>query len=176
MDGQGNLDFRWSDEGDGTIARRSAAWLTGPQVKHFLVPVGHYPLSNITREHAALWLNPPVRDLLGALLVGQERPPYTYAAVDGEDADNLRPQVRVRLVAQDADGKPLSNAYALAFGLNPQNDAHFLLDDGRGVMPLSRQSIVQPFGGGLSFEVEFHWREGNVDRSSPRQRLMIPKL
>ncbi len=159
MDAQGNLDFRWSDEGDGTVPGRSADWLSG--AKNFLVPVGHYPDSQISREHSSLWLNPPVRDLLGALLAGQVRKPYTYAAVDDGDAANKVATVRVRLVAQGADGRPLPGAYAMAFGLATPNPNHYVLDDGRGWMRLPRQSIVEDVGGGfLRFEVEIHWQEG----------------
>jgi hypothetical protein len=179
MDTQGNLAFTSSDEGDGTVARRSAAWLAGDNVRNFLVPVGHYPDSQITREHAALWLNPPVRDLLGELLAGRARPPYVYAAVDGDDADNYTPQVRVRMVALDAAGQPLPGAYALAFGLQGVDGAtrYLIDDDGRGVMPVKRESITQDAGGGwFHFEVEIHWLEGGVDKSGPRQGLSVHKL
>jgi hypothetical protein len=179
MDPAGKLTLVSTDEGDGTIARRSAAWLTGATVRNFLVPVGHYPDSQITREHAALWLNPPIRDFLGELLAGRKRPPYVYAAVDGDDADNLGSQVRVRMVALDAAGQPLPDAYALAFGLQGVDSAtHYLINDnGRGVMPLKRENITQDAGGGwYHFEVEIHWQEGGVDKRGPRQGLSVHKL
>jgi hypothetical protein len=177
MDPQGNLGFQWTDQGDGTIARRSAAWLNGPGVRNFLVPVGHYPDSQITREHSSLWLNPPVRDLLGTLLAGRPQPPYTYAAVDGDDAINDVPLVHVRLVAQDAGGNPLPGAYARAFGLQGVDDAtRYLLDNGRGLMPLSRGAITQNAAGGwYRFEVEFHWLEGGADQAGPRQVLLVQR-
>jgi hypothetical protein len=179
MDPTGKLTLVSTDEGDGTIARRSAAWLSGATVRNFLVPVGHYPDSQITREHAALWLNPPVRDLLGELLAGRSRPPYVYAAVDGDDAVNYTPQVRVRMVALDAAGKPLPGAYALAFGLQGVDSAtrYLINDNGRGVMPLKRETITQDAGGGwFHFEVEIHWQAGGVDKSGPRQGLSVHKL
>ncbi len=179
MDVQGNLAFTSSDEGDGTVARRSAAWLSGDNVKNFLVPIGYYPKGQIPREHAALWLNPPVRDLLGTLLAGRPRQPYVYAAIDSEDAVNLGPQVMVRLVALGADGKPLQGAYARAFGLSSFNDAtQFLINDnGRGRMPLQRENITQKGADDwYHFEVEIHWLEGGVDKSGPRQDLSVHKL
>jgi hypothetical protein len=178
MDPQGNLAFISSDEGDGTVPGRSAAWLSGDGVKNFLVPVGHYPDSQITRHHSALWMNPPVRDLLGVLLAGRQRPPYAYAAVDGDDAVNNVSEVQVRMVAQDAEGKPLQGAYALAFGLAnpPSNTKYGFNGEGRhSIFPL-RQNIVQNAGGGFfRFEVEIHWLEGGVDKSSPRQALLVHK-
>ncbi len=179
LEQRGKLGFTWTDEGDGTIARRSAAWLSGENVKHFLVPIGYYTKGQIPREHAALWLNPPVRDLLGTLLAGRPRQPYIYAAIDSGDAVNFGPQVMVRLVALDADGKPLQGSYARAFGLSSFNDAtQFQINDnGRGRMPLLRENITQKGADDwYHFEVEIHWLEGGVDKSGPRQGLSVHKL
>ena len=179
MDPTGKLTLVPTDEGDGTVARRSAAWLKGATVRNFLVPVGHYPDSQITREHAALWLNPPVRDFLGELLAGRKRPPYVYATVDGDDAVNYTPQVRIRMVAQDAAGQPLPGAYALAFGLTDPPDNRQLSFKGslRQTLVVNRESITQDAGGGwFHFEVEIHWQEGEVDKSGPRQGLSVHKL
>jgi pimeloyl-ACP methyl ester carboxylesterase len=178
MDARGNLSFETTVEGDGTIARRSALWLSGPGVKHFLVPVGHYPDSQITREHAALWLNPPVRDLLGTLLASRPRQPYTYAAVDGDDAINNVPQVKVRLVAQDADGNPLPGAAVRLFDLQgvDSGKSHPIGKTIRGTLTLSRANITQHAAGGwFRFEVEFHWQEGGQEKVGPRQVLLIQK-
>ncbi|HEY3570641.1 MAG TPA: hypothetical protein VGP73_22110 [Thermoanaerobaculia bacterium] len=178
MDARGNLSFATTMEGDGTVARRSALWLSGPRVKHFLVPVGHYPDSQITREHAALWLNPPVRDLLGTLLAGRTRQPYTYAAVDGDDAVNNVPQVKVRLVAQDADGKPLPGAAVRLFDLQgvDSGTSHPIGNRIRSTLTLSRANITQHAAGGLfRFEIEFHWQEGGQEKVGPRQALLIQK-
>lgn len=177
MDAMGNLGFLSSDEGDGTVARRSAHWLSGAGVKHFLVPVGHYPDSQINREHNALWLNPPVRDLLGTLLVGQSQQPYVYAAVDGDDAINDVPEVKIRLVAQDADGNPLQDAYATVYDLNPADGTHYLMNGIRRVITLKRESITQNAAGGwYRFEIEFHWQEGGAEKTGPRQALLVQRL
>jgi pimeloyl-ACP methyl ester carboxylesterase len=176
MDAQGKLAFLSNDEGDGTVPGRSADWLSGAGVKSFLVPVGHYPDSQITREHSALWMNPPVSDLLGTLLARRPRQPYVYAAVDGDDADNNVAQVRVRLVAQDAGGKALTGARAVAFPNTPQELHSGFNGEARLLMHVPRASIVQKFGGGFfRFELEIHWQEGGVDKSS-RQVLLVHKL
>lgn len=149
MDAQGGLTFTSSDEGDGTIPGRSADWLSGAGVKNFLVPVGHYQDSQITREHSALWMNPPVSDLLGTLLAGKPRQPYVYAAVDGDDAANKTPHVKIRMVAQDADGKALTGAHAVAFPNTPQELHSSFNGEARLLMPIPRGSIVQELPGGL---------------------------
>jgi hypothetical protein len=142
-------------------------------VKTFYVPVGHYPDSQITREHSSLWLNKPVRDLLGVLLAGKERQPYTYAAVDADDAINLVPQVHVRFVAQDADGKPLPGAFAQVPG-HAETQA-LAGSDGRGVLRVGREKIVQKVTAGLfRFEVQIHWQEGGESKSVT-QALLVHK-
>jgi hypothetical protein len=178
LDGAGHVEFQSSEEGDGTIPRRSAAWLGGDGVSTFLLPIGHYEDSQLDRPHIVIWQNRPVRDLLGALLAGGQRPAFTYAAVDSGDATGVNvPIVRVRLVALDATGRPLANAFALAIGLNPPNPAQFLLDDdGRGTMRIRRENIPAVQGGLGSFGVEIHWQDGGQDRSSPAQFLVVQKL
>jgi pimeloyl-ACP methyl ester carboxylesterase len=176
IDAQGNLTFLHSDEGDATVPGRSADWLSGAGVKSFLVPIGHYPDSQIAREHSALWMNPPVRDLLGALLAGKPRPPYAYATVDADDAVNNVAQVRLRMVAQDAGGKPLPGAFAVAFPNTPREIHSGFNSEIRGLMTVPRQSIVQKAVGDLfRFEVEIRWQEGGVERSSGPQVLLVHK-
>lgn len=175
MDAQGKLTFLTSDEGDGTVPGRSADWLSGDGVKSFLVPVGHYPDSQITREHSALWMNPPVSDLLGTLLAGKPRQPYVYAAVDGDDADGSVAQVRIRMVAQDAGGEALTGARAVAFPNTPQELHSGFNGEARCLMKVPRASIVQKLGGGFfRFELEIRWQEGGAAKSS-RQVLLVHK-
>ena len=179
LDANGRVTFQTSDQGDGTIPRRSAAWLRGNGISTFMVPVGHYPGDDLERVHIVLWENQPVRDLLGVLLAGQPRPPYTYAAVDSLDATGVDvAQVHVRLVALDAAGQPLPNAFATPVGLNPANldRTQYLLDaDGRGMMRLSRGNIPLVQGGLGRFGVQFHWQENGAHRSSGPLIMNIQK-
>jgi hypothetical protein len=110
-------------------------------------------------------------------LAGRERPPYTYAAVDGDDAIDPVAQVHVRVVAQDAAGKALPGASVEVLGLNPPALPRFPIGEtGRGVFRVSRQSIGQKAAGGwFRFEVRFHWQEGGMEKSSPRQALLVQK-
>ncbi|HXO28385.1 MAG TPA: hypothetical protein VOA80_13640 [Thermoanaerobaculia bacterium] len=173
----GKVILNETTEGDGTIPRRSAAWLEGPGVTTFLLPIGHYEDRQLESVHIVIWQNRPVRDLLGFFLAGQPRPPYTYAAVDAADAVGVDlPIVRVRLVALDTAGRPLPNAYALAVGLDPPSPAQYLFDDdGRGTMRIAREHIPIAQAGLGRFAVEIHWQDAGQDCNSPAQFIIVQK-
>jgi len=172
LDAGGGLTPSSSEEGDGTIPRRSAAWLQGDRLTTFLVPVGHTPISQITDVHITLWENPAVRDLLGALLAGRPRPPYVYAAADPDDAVNVfGDAVRVRAVALDEHGKALPGATLDAGGLRLSLGA-----DGRGTLPVPRERITQQGTGNLfRLPVQFHWQGPGGPQSSAPQVLQVQK-
>lgn len=178
MDAQGKVSFAFSDDGDGTIPRRSAAWLGGGSARAFYVPIGHYQDSQLERVHICIWENSPVQAILGTLLARRPWQPYTYAVVDADDAINDVQQVRVRLVAQDQGGSPLSGAIAQAGGLAGAAPPPTLVDQGtgRGLMMVDREDIVTAVGNGWHrFTVQFHWREGGQDRSGDPQALLVQK-
>jgi len=159
LDGQGRPVFAHSPEGDGTIPRSSAAWLEGPRVRTYLVPIGHYPNDQLGRKHIVLWENPPVRDLLATLLTDRPQPPYVYAAVDADDAVDVdKPRVRVYTVALDAAGVPLPGAFSTVagspteFGFGP---------DGLGMMLLDRALAENAGHGFFRLEVRFHDAQGD---------------
>lgn len=159
VDPQGRLSFVDSPEGDGTIPRPSAAWLQGPRVHTYLVPIGNYPDDQLRRQHIVLWENPPVRDLLAVHLAGRPRPPYVYAAVDGDDAVAVDKQnIRIYIVALGPDGEPLPGAFATAAG----SATHFGFGpDGLGMMRLDRGLAQNAGHGFFRFEVRFHDAGGN---------------
>ena len=165
----GGLTPSRSKEGDGTVPRRSAAWLQG--VTTLTVPLGHTSRSQILRRHITLWQNPAVSDLLGVLLAGRPRPPYVYAAVDSDDAVNIqKPEVDVRGVALDERGQALPQATMEAGGLRITLGA-----DGRATLPLPRTRITQQIQGRLfRFEVRFRW-QGPGGQSAPPQVLHVQK-
>jgi hypothetical protein len=177
LDAQGQLHFDRTPEGDGTVPRRSAAWLKGDGVSTFLVPIGNYTDDQIRREHIVLWENRPVRDLLAALLAGRARLPYAYAAVDGDDAVAAeKPAVRVYLVALDEKGGPLPGAYATALQVSPPDPTRYgTNDEGLGQMTLQRENISQGMHDTFHFQVQFHWQEAGAERTSPPQTLWIKK-
>jgi len=158
-----------SKEGDGTVPRRSAAWLQGATT--LAVPLGHTSESQILRRHITLWQNPAVSDLLGVLLAGRPRPPYVYAAVDSDDAVNVHEAaVRVRGVALDEGGQALPQATMEAGGLRLEFGP-----DGRGTLTIPRDRITQRVQGRLfRFEVRFRW-QGPGGQSARPQVLHVQK-
>jgi hypothetical protein len=85
--------------------------------------------------------------------------------------------VRVRLVAQDQAGQPLTGAIAEAGGLDGAPEAAQVdPSNGRGLMLVEREKIVTAVGGGWHrFTVQFHWKEGGQDRSGAPQALLVQK-
>jgi pimeloyl-ACP methyl ester carboxylesterase len=114
-----------NDAGDGTVNFPSASWLTGVDVRQMPVPIGAYADEGlIPQVHAQLWMPKVVRQLFNEVLLDSARKPFVTAAADKDqyidpDAD----KVRIRLVAVDADGKPLPNA-ALRFLNGPHPETH----------------------------------------------------
>lgn len=169
LEAGGRLAETLTKDGDGTIPRRSAAWLQG--VTTLMVPLGHTPRSQILRRHITLWQSPAVSDLLGVLLAGRPRTPYIHAAVDSDDAVNVHKEtVEVRGVALDPTGRALPQAtmeageQTLAFGA-----------DGRGSLMLPRAQIRQRVRERLfRFEVRFRW-QGPGGQNAPPQVLHVQK-
>ncbi len=102
-------------EGDGTVPAASAAWLAGPRVRTFFVPIG--ALAQVTasdRRHSELWRNPGAKALLAHHLAGAPFTALAYAAVDWSDKlDPGAANIRIRYVMQDPTGAPLPGATPL---------------------------------------------------------------
>ena len=101
-----------SDDGDGTVPRESAAWLSGAGVRTFHVPYGCYSSGPESGKHSQLWRAPPARSLLEHVLLDTSGTPYTWAALDPDDAYDKRRFVRIRVMGLDPQGRPLENARA----------------------------------------------------------------
>jgi hypothetical protein len=158
VDAQGRLAFQDDPEGDGTVPRPSAAWIRGPRVHTYLVPIGRYPNDLLRRLHIVLWENQPVRDLLAAHLAGRPLPPYVYAAADADDAVDVdRPKIRVYIVALDPLGNPLAGAFATAAGSSTQFGVGA---DGAGMMLLDRGLAQNAGHGFFRFQVRFQDQGG----------------
>ena len=129
-----------SDDGDGTIPRESAAWLSGPGVRTFHVPYGCYSSGPESGKHSQLWKAPPVRGLLEHALLGTSGTPYTWAALDPDDAYKKRRLVRIRVVGLDPQGRPLENArvYTAAVGGRRKGKEHRLDSTGRAIVVFDR--------------------------------------
>ncbi|MEE8522433.1 MAG: hypothetical protein V3T72_00760, partial [Thermoanaerobaculia bacterium] len=151
------------DGGDGTVPRRSAAWLRGPQVKTYHVPVGIVPTAKV-HPHKALWRNPGGRNLLRHHLAGKALEPFLYGAVDESDFQSGA-SVRLRLVALDGDGQPLANAEVSTVDLEggPQIERDF--DDdfkGRHLIRIPRSRIGAVSQQLRRFRVEIRGEVGGV--------------
>jgi len=158
VDAQGRLAFQDDPEGDGTVPRVSAAWIRGPQVHTYLVPIGRYPNDLLRRLHIVLWENQPVRDLLATHLAGRPLPPYVYAAADADDAvDVERPKIRIYIVALDPLGSPLAGAFATVAGSSTQFGVGA---DGAGMMLLDRGLAQNAGHGFFRFQVRFQDANG----------------
>lgn len=158
--------------GDGTVPRRSAAWLeggNGVSVRTYHLPVGYLSTSR-KHPHASLWMNPGGRELLRHHLADAPLPPMIHAAVDHEDGRPNGPEVmRVWVSALDADGQRLPAAVVEAIDLRPANPPIQVpfspADHGRAVIRIPR-ARMRVGGGGrvLHFELRVRWNGGVSDR------------
>ena len=155
-----------SDDGDGTVPRRSAAWLEGGDgvaVRTYHLPVGYQTTARV-HPHAALWQNPGGHNLLRHLLAGEPLQPFAYAALDRDDSrENGPPIVRVRLVALNPDGTPAANARVRTTDLqggaqleeefDPANEGRHLMRVPRNLMRvIERQDRYRRFGLEISWD------------------------
>lgn len=120
-DGSIAFDNRWNPtkEGDGTVPLASAAWLRGPGVRTFYLPIGVYPVDAFPHPHDGLWSSPPVLDILDWVLDDKTPQPFVCAAADHDEAIDPQSDVTLRLCAEDQDGAPLANAQAVLQDLQP---------------------------------------------------------
>jgi pimeloyl-ACP methyl ester carboxylesterase len=135
-------------QGDGTAPVSSAAWLRGPRVKTYFVPIGalaQVTLSN--RRHSELWRNPGGQALLAHHLAGAPLTALAFAAVDWSDKlDPGAATVRIRYVMQSPDGAPLPGANPRVRTANGEV-AGPLGADGRGLLELPRSAFPKTAGG-----------------------------
>lgn len=99
-------------EGDGTVALKAAAWLSGPTVRTFILPIGVYPTAGIPSPHPRIWDSPPLEPIFNHVLKGQAAEVHVCAAADADEAIDRNSDVTVRLVAADVNGAALPNARA----------------------------------------------------------------
>lgn len=112
-----SLTFATTPEGDGTVPLVSAAWLRGPGIRTFVLPIGVFAIDQVPRNHSAIWDAPPVRQILDQVLRGAPPAPFVWGAADHDEAVDPHSDVTVRLVATGGDGQPLPNASFTAVGL-----------------------------------------------------------
>ncbi len=143
------------DGGDGTVPRKSAAWLAGGdnvRVSTYNIPIGVYPHSR-KKVHKALWSNPGSINLLNHLLRGDTLKDFCYAAIDADDwmpGGSAGGSVRIRCVALDGAGAPLDDA--LVRTLNYDGNVVSRFDParhGRHLLTLDRSRIPRSSNGAV---------------------------
>lgn len=150
-----------SRDGDGTVPRRSSAWIRrgaapdAAAVRSRHVPVGVYD-SVAQRKHSSLWRTPGGRELLAQELTGAPATRRLYAAADAAEAnDQARPEVTVHLHACAEDETPLPGVAVRAFGANQAVDigsATTALGGGRFAVRVGRGGMQRvPIGANPRF-------------------------
>ncbi|MDX1631325.1 MAG: hypothetical protein R3234_05665 [Thermoanaerobaculia bacterium] len=109
-DDEGNVSIELPEttaDGDGIVPRRSAAWIRGDGVRTFFVPLGGFqPV-----PHGTLWRARSAQEMLRRILEDDTVSfAHVFSAVDHTDSEEDTASVRVRLVAQDEEGKKLEDA------------------------------------------------------------------
>lgn len=150
-------------DGDGTVPRRSASWLTGPAVKTFELPIGVFPGLDAVNRHGTLWKNPGGEDVLWHLLSGEPLPVQVHAALDGGDAVPPVPTLRFRACAWQTDGTALPGA---SFEIeNPFTGQRIAgpaaIPAGRGMLLVARAALPKTADGRFHrYRVRFRWNGG----------------
>lgn len=99
-------------DGDGTVALKSAAWIEGPGVRTFFLPVGAYPTAGIPNPHPRIWDSPPIEQIFAQLIRDEAAAEFVCAAADGDQSLDRQSDVTVRISAADVTGGPLPGARA----------------------------------------------------------------
>jgi hypothetical protein len=101
--------------GDGTVPYESTTWITGANTRTLVVPIGAFVNDFVPDLHAHLWDSIAVHQILKEVLQDQPRRPVIAAAADADDAiDYNSGTVKIRMAAQDENGRPLPNCVATA--------------------------------------------------------------
>ncbi len=166
--------FDLSDDGDGTVPRRSAAWLSQPSMVDTLhIPIGWFGDQVVTQKHSQLWNSPPARSLIGSLLTGGSREPHVWASADGDDAIDRRRRIRIRLVASDQHGNPLPEARAHVRLPGAEEAEAVFESNTRATISLGRTGLRPNIGTRfLRFEVRFTWSEKGERRQIDRPLIV----
>jgi hypothetical protein len=151
-----------ADGGDGTVPRRSAAWLSGPDVRTLELPLGIYPGLASAHRHGTLWRNPGGEDVLWHVLGEEPLPVQAHAALDPSDAVAPGQDLRLRACAWDAVGQPLPDArFEVVNPLTGQGLAAAPIPGGRALLTLKRSTIPTTTDGRFRrYQVRFIWNGG----------------
>jgi|CXWL01.1.fsa_nt_gi hypothetical protein len=151
-------------DGDGTVPRRSAAWLSGPGVRTFELPVGVFPGLDSANRHGTLWKNPGGQDVLWHVLAEELLPTQVHAVLDPGDAAAPGADLRLRACAWDLDGTALSGASVEVLSpLNGQVLAGAVIPAGRAILTVPRGVLPKTSDGRFRrYRVRFRWTGGEA--------------
>ena len=162
-----DASMKHADQGDGTIPYRSAAWLSGPSVVTFPVPIGLYE-GFIPATHSQIWETPPAKEIIQNVLADRPLPALITAAVDHEQVFARRRYVDIRISAFDEEGRPLPATARFAPQAG-QRSRPVTLQEGRGT--LSYEVGARPSSGRFLCPVIVTWRSsGGEERVVHLQR------
>jgi hypothetical protein len=161
-------DDRSLDDGDGTVPRRSAAWLAGSGVRTFHLPIGFYPGHFVASFHNALWKNPGGQDLLWSLLADEPWLPFVHLALDGEDVNAPAKTLRLRATALAQNGAPLKDVAVKFTGLTGGKKATKAAENGgRSLFTVPRTAIRKTSDGRFRrLTVQVTWKGGKTEERS----------
>ena len=161
-------DDRHLDDGDGTVPRRSAAWLAGAKVRTFHLPIGFYPGHFQASFHNTLWKNPGGQDLLWNLLGGEPWRPFVHLALDGDDVNDFADTLRVRAATLGEDGAPLRAVRVNFRGLTGRARAKKVAESGgRSLYTIPRARIRKTSDGRFRrLSVRVSWQGGKTEERS----------
>lgn len=159
VDDEGELLFGDpSRDGDGSVPRRSAAWLEGDDVRLLYLPIGDFA----AEKHSTLWKNKAGRRLLTQILEDPDgRVTNVHAAVDHEEAMGDPATIHVRFVAQNERGEPLDDAHAQILD---RDDRHPFDDGGKLTLAVHRQRWLQVRSDIRQIRAALRWKEGSRQR------------
>lgn len=148
-----------NDLGDSTVALVSAAWLQGPNVRTFFLPIGVEPENGIPTPHPRIWDAMAVKQLFQEVLNDEPRAPFITVTADNRDAlDRNVKNVRVRISAADVDGKPLPKCVATV-NLSGTKTPVKLDTATRANINIPRKNLTANAGTGRArFEIDVKWK------------------
>jgi pimeloyl-ACP methyl ester carboxylesterase len=169
----GTLDFQpTTKDGDGTVAMVSAAWLRGPGVRTFFLPIGLFADFIIPEQHPRIWDPPATREIFNQVLKDTEPMPFVCGAIDGDQAVDRTGPFTVRLTASAADGQPLHNVKATFTTFPGHPTVAFTQDTVRREIVMNRGGLTPNAGQDLfRFRADISWGNGG-----PEERREVPLL